>query len=131
VDGYRPLIADTARGLGIRIGGGTNTDIPVDTHGNVSPKKGGMSVAPNWRDLPLHRIPRRLKNIVPSAAGNDKDACWRMGSGPFIQDTVAAGLVLRPDRPVHGNVEPSETMPLTSYQEFIAATQELWIVDEK
>jgi len=130
VDGKCPLVADTARGLGVRIGGGTNTDIPVDSNGNVAPNTGGMSVAPRWQDLPLHRIPRRLRNIVPSAVGNDKDACWRMGDGPFVEDAVADGLMLRPDRTAHGNVEPSETMSLVRYRGFIAATREVWEVDE-
>jgi hypothetical protein len=130
VDGDRPRVADTARGLGVRVGGGTNTDIPVDPHGNVSPNTGGMSVAPNWRDLPIHRIPRRLKHIISSATGSNEDACWRMGDGPFIEDRVAEGLILRPDRATHGNVEPSELMSLIHYRGLLALTQQNWNVDE-
>jgi hypothetical protein len=130
VDGKRPLVADTARGLGVRIGGGTNTDIPVSSNGDVTPNTGGMSVAPSWRDLPLHRIPHRLRTVVHSAAGNDKDACWRMGEGPFVEASVADGLMLRPDRKAHGNVEPIESMSLVRYRGLIAATREMWEVDE-
>jgi hypothetical protein len=130
LDGAGPLVANTARGLGVRVGGGTNTDIPVDSDGKVCPDTGGMSVAPSWRDLPLHRIPRRLKDIVPSAAGSNDDACWRMGNGPFIEAAVADGLVLKPDQPSHANVEPNETMSLARFCDRLASTREHWAIDE-
>lgn len=130
MDGRRPLVADTARGLGVRVGGGTNTDIPVDPHGGVAPNTGGMSVSPNWRSLPIHRIPRRLRDIVLSATGSNEDACWCMGEGPFVEDKVANGLILRPGRQAHGHVEPSELMSLDHYRGLLAATRENWKIDE-
>jgi hypothetical protein len=89
-----------------------------------------MSVAPAWRALPPFRIPRRLIRLAPDAAGKDEDACWRMGEGPFEEASVAESLVLRPDKPTHGVVEPSEAMPLERYRDALAATRDRWRVDE-
>jgi hypothetical protein len=124
-DRDRPRIGATARDLGVRVPG----DIPV-RDGRVSPGTGGMSVAPAWRALPPFRIPRRLIHLAPDAAGKDEDACWRMGEGPFEEASVAESLTLRPDRPTHGVVEPSEAMPLERYQDALAATRDRWRIDE-
>jgi hypothetical protein len=124
-DGDHPKVGATAKTLGVRVPG----DLPSDD-GQVSPGTGGMSVAPSWRDLPPHRIPRRLLHLAPDAAGSDADACWRMGVGPFEAGAVAEGLSLRPDRPDHGLVEPSERMTLERYQAALAATRDLWQIDE-
>jgi hypothetical protein len=130
VNDSTPQVSDSARGLGVRVGGGPNTDIPTDADGNVSPNAGGMSVAPNWRDLPVHRIPIRLKTKFPPATGRDDDACWRMGEGPFVNAAVLDGLVLRIDRPTHGCVEPSQLMSLDDYRGYLVATQKHWKIDE-
>jgi hypothetical protein len=131
VDGEKPLVADSARGLGVRVGGGTNTDIPVKANDDVEAETGGMSVAPSMRDLPLHRIPRRLKDKVPFATGNNVDACWAFGDGAFIAGPLADGLMLRPDSSTHANVEPRETMPLATYRSYLAKTRDAWAVDER
>jgi hypothetical protein len=47
----------------------------------VEPFMGGMSVAPQWRLLPVHRIPRRLRAKFPQAAGKNSVFLWRMGEG--------------------------------------------------
>lgn len=125
-NGDRPRIGNTARDLGVRVPG----DIPVHL-GQVSPGTGGMSVAPTWRDLPPWRIPKRLIDLTPDAAGKDEDACWRMGDGPFEDARVAELLNLRPDRPTHGVVEPSETMALPRFQQALAATRDCWRIDEE
>src|SRR5262245_5119252 len=103
-EGDHPKIGPTARALGVRV----PRDIPV-ADGLVSPGTGGMSVAPSWRELPPWRIPRRLNHLAPGAAGNDTDACWRMGEGPFEAGVVADRLVLRPDRP--GTARSSRRRP--------------------
>ena len=102
-------------------------DLPVDVSGNVFLKTGGMSVAPDWRLLPPHRIPRRLNKIVRDATGDNRLLCWRLGDTPFVEGPVSDGLVLRVDKPTHGHIEPSMTMPLKTYTEALAATQELWV----
>jgi hypothetical protein len=131
VDGDKPLVANTARGLGVRAGEGPFDDIPVDANGKVAPLTGGMSVAPSWRNLPEIRIPRRLREKgVLFARGKDSDACWRLGEGAFDAGFVANGLMLRPDRPDHGTVEPNAMKALHQYLSDLAATRELWVIDE-
>jgi hypothetical protein len=131
VDDGRPKVANSARGLGVRVGGGPNDDIPVTVAGHVAPNSGGMSVAPTWRDLPEIRIPSRLRDKgVLFARGKDSDACWRMGEGMFLAGVVAEGLRLRPDRPDHGVVEPAIEVPLEKYATDLAATRDMWVIDE-
>lgn len=131
VDGDSPLIANSARGLGVRVGDGPNADIQVDERNHVSPSTGGMSVGPSWRDLPAMRIPRRLRaKGALFARGKDTDACWKLGEGGFVAASIADGLVLRPDRPDHGTVEPSCVEPLQRYLFDLAATRQSWVIDE-
>lgn len=129
-DGEKPLVANTARGLGVRIGGGPHDDVAVTADGEIVPNTGGMSVAPSWRDLPLHRIPRRLRNAMPNATGANLDACWRIGEGAFIYAPIAEGLMLRPDRPTHGTVEPRNLTSVENYLRDLGATRDDWVIDE-
>jgi hypothetical protein len=124
--GDKPLVAPTARGLGVRRG----VDIAVDDSGNVSPGSGGMSVAPDWKLLPPWRIPRRLSHIVPQASGRNDDACWRFGENGFITEPIGEHLRFVPDRPTHGVVEPALEMQLSRYEEALADTQHDWQIDE-
>ena len=131
VDGDKPLIANTARGLGVRVGKGPHDDVAIDEHGKVAPGSGGMSVAPSWRDLPEVRIPTRLRGKgVLFARGKNNDACWRLGAGDFVASSIAEGLSLRPDRSDHGLVEPVEVAPLHKFLNDLAATCGLWTIDE-
>jgi hypothetical protein len=127
----KPLIANTARGLGVRVNSGNTNDLPVSEDGYVSPNSGGMSVAPRWQDLPLHRIPRRLCTKIQFATGNNQDACWRMGAGPFEFGIMAEGLMLQPDSPTHGTIEPQMRQPLEHYLHAIWATQDSWSIEEE
>jgi hypothetical protein len=43
--------------LGVRVPPDAKADIAVGAEGMVEPRTGGMSVAPAWRLLPVHRIP--------------------------------------------------------------------------
>lgn len=126
----RPKIGDTARSLGVRVAPAESPDIPVATDGKVVPGSGGMSVAPTWRDLPRHRIPIRLKTLLPSACGSNQDACWAMGEGAFEVSRVASGLSLRLDSPVHGLVEPEYNQYISEYRGHLAATRDQWVVAE-
>lgn len=130
-DGGKPLVANSAIGLGVRIGNGPHDDIRVTKSGEVTPGSGGMSVASNWRALPVHRIPRRLRAKQPSARGNDLLVCWRMGSGVFAAGTVAIGLILRVDKETHGLVEPDNRTLLDTYLQNLAATRDEWVIDEE
>lgn len=131
VEENRPRIGSSGRTLGVRVPPDKHADVPVQPDGTVQPGTGGMSVAPWWRDLPLHRIPELLRKLVPAAVGNNKDACWRMGEGPFERAEVAAGLLLRPESSRHGLVEPAVTAPLEQYQRDLWGTRDLWIIDEE
>ena len=127
-DGQYPLVAASKNALGAVIGGGRNDDLPGDPNALVRPKSGGMSVSPTWRDLPGHRIPRRLRAICPKATGNDLMDCWQLGDGPLMDGPVATILFLRTDQLTHGVVEPSREMPAYEYQAALAATRENWIL---
>ena len=134
-DGDVPKVGASARALGVRVPPDPNADITPNEAGNVGPERGGMSVAPAWRDLELHRIPRRLEHIVPDATGSNKDQCWKMGEGPFSEAAVGSQLTLRPDEAVngevvHGVIGPTSVMSLQRYQTALAATRDEWTVDE-
>jgi len=54
-----------------------------------------------------------------------------MGSGPFVPERVATGLLLRLDSEKHGIVEPDGPMQLSEYQGALSATRDQWVVDEE
>lgn len=129
LDGGFPRCGPDARSLGVRIPPSQAIDIEPDTEGYVQPGRGGMSVAPGPGQLPVHRLPRRLRGTFPRASGSNQDAVWQMGKGAFEAGDLADQLVLRPDpdRPTaHGFVEPAARMPCADYQAALAATRELW-----
>lgn len=129
-DQGKPAIGPTAQSLGVRPG----YDIPLEAGGVVRPGTGGMSVAPDWRKLPVFRIPVRLRHLFPRARGRDpRLRCWRMGDGPFADGPVADGLALRadPTNTDHGLVEPVTAMALSAYASVLAATRDIWkVIDE-
>lgn len=132
-DRGKPRVGATAKTLGVRVAPDPKPDIPVDTAGLVWPGTGGMSVAPNWRSLPGHRIPARLVDKHPSATGKNSLYCWRLGAGDFLAGPVAPDLTFRPDPNTpaqHGLVEPAQEMSLADYQAALAATRDHWVVDE-
>ncbi len=129
VDGNGPRCGPDARSLGVRVPPSLDVDIEPDAAGFVQPGRGGMSVSPEAALLPIHRLPRRLKDKFPRASGSNLDAVWQMGVGAFVAGEVAAQLVLRPDpdRPIaHGFVEPANRMLCAEYQAALTATRELW-----
>jgi hypothetical protein len=124
-DGDHPGTGPTARTLGVRI----PADLPAPD-GMVSPGTGGMSVSSNWRALPPWRIPSRLSHLAPDASGRDDLFCWKTGDGTFDSGPLADGLLLRLDSPTHGLVEPAEVMQVEAFQGLLAATRDLWVIDE-
>lgn len=125
-DGAYPKVGPSASTLGVRGG----VDIAPDGSGNVHPGPHGMSVAPSLRDLPMHRVPKRLRHLREGAAGSDSTKVWRHGEGVFAVGAVAPHLVLQPDRPDHGVVAPDAVMPLAQYEAALAETRSGWVVDE-
>jgi hypothetical protein len=116
------MIADTAQALGVRV----PQDVQVSASGDVEPLGGGMSVAPSIRDLPPHRIPRRLRDSFPEAAGSDRAVVWRAGTERFADAPFTDDLKLRVDKTYHGLIEPSRPMPLAEFRAALAQTVEDW-----
>ena len=119
-----PTVSQTS--LGIRSG----VDVDLDAQNYVLANGKGMSVAPNWRDINIIRIPRRLRPIVPGAGGSNNTFCFRIGTGPFICGIFASGLTLELDSATHGNVLPAQVVLLSTYVADIDATRPDWIEDE-
>ena len=119
-----PAVGQTS--LGVRPG----RDVDLDSQDNVLVNGKGMSVAPNWRDININRIPKRLRPLLPGAAGSNTWFCFRTGAGPFQQGAFANGLTLEPDSATHGIVAPAQIVPLATYEADIAATRPDWQVDE-
>ncbi len=118
-----PTVNQTS--LGVRPG----IDVDLDVQNNVLVNGKGMSVAPNWRDINLNRIPKRLRRIVPGAGGSNNTFCFRMGNGAFVQGAFGNGLTLEPDSATHGNVAPEQVIPIATYEADIAATRPDWQED--
>ena len=119
-----PTVSQTS--LGVRPG----IDVDLDAQNNVLVNGKGMSVAPNWRDINVNRIPKRLRPIVPGAGGSNNTFGFRTGNGAFVQGAFANGLTLEPDSATHGNVAPAQVVPLATYEADIAATRPDWQEDE-
>ena len=129
----KPVVGAAGTKLGARLPPDPRADIPVKMEGSVESKKGGMSVTPRWRDLPGHRVPKRLKSIFPAATGSNSLHLWKMGDGDFLDSPVTTELNLRldPKKPTtHGFVEPAFKMSAADYQAAIAATRDAWVIDE-
>ena len=126
-EGDHPKLGASARTLGVRV----PRDIEPDQNGDVQPGSRGMSVAPSLRDLPVEWVPKRLKHLREGAIGPDTSKVWRHGEGRFETARVAPHLMLRPDRPDHGNVAPEVAMQLTQYENAIAQTRSDWVIDER
>jgi len=119
-----PEVSD--KGLGVREG----TDVDVDARNNVQVDGKGMSVAPNWRDINVLRLPKRLRHLKHGCTAANTWFCWRTGTGAFQQGPFAAGLTLEPDSAKHGNIAPAAVVLLAVYRTDLAATRPDWIEDE-
>jgi RHS repeat-associated protein len=112
----KPLVEQSARGLGVR-DSGPNPDITPDENGNVHPNSGGMSVAPiTPMSLPPHRRPFEF-------GGSGSDPVWCISS---IWIEANSRLQFRQDSLTHGNIEPNARMPLEDYRVALSETQFLW-----
>jgi RHS repeat-associated protein len=109
-EGSQPQVGETARTLGVRPG----VDIPVDANGRVHPNTGGMSVSPAIEDLPSHRRP-------PEHGGTGKDPVWKLNTSNLGDD-----LAHVPDKPGHGTIQPSKSMPLSRFQTALANLKSGW-----
>jgi hypothetical protein len=130
-DDDKPVVEATGKGLGVR-GEPVNeqTDVDLDPQGRVLLNRKGMSVAPQWRDLPFFLISKRLRDKVPSARGNSNLYCFTMGDGPFEEGALSQELTLIVDRATHGVVTPQTLVSLNDFQSHLADTRDDWWIDE-
>jgi hypothetical protein len=132
-DGGKPKVGSASKMLGVRVAPNPHPDIPVDGNGDVHPNTGGMSVAPEWRKLPDHLIPRRLKHLIPRARGRDDLVCWRLDDLEFFDGQPIGLSVLRVDPAQldnHGFIEPASLMSIAEFQSALSSTCEDWVPDE-
>jgi hypothetical protein len=92
-----------------------------------------MSVYASLRAMPARMVPKRLRPVIPFAAGSNNLRVWAMGEGPFTAGPLAQHLRLRidPEDPMHGFIEPDKIMTLAEYEAVLAATQPMWVVTEE
>lgn len=114
-----PQINDTARALGVRVGG-ERPDVVVAASGVVLSERGGMSASPPPpENLAEHRRPEEY-------GGFGKDPVWELET-----DSLPSGLTYRldpKDPSGHGFIEPSEPMQLDAYKALLSETKSLWEV---
>src|SRR5947208_192129 len=84
-----PLIGNSPKMLGVRTGSGEHDDICPDEYGIVHCGPRGMSVAPSIYVIPLHRVPKRLRNLVKGARGANNYRLWRLGEITFVDGPAA------------------------------------------
>jgi hypothetical protein len=127
-----PVVGSNARELGVRVPPNPNADVDLDDQGNIILNGKGMSVARNWRNLPPHLVPRRLRPVLSTAAGSNQLSCYKLGDGPFqagaINDRLI--LILKAHDPRSGNVVPSQLGQVQEFQDDLAATRSDWSIDE-
>jgi hypothetical protein len=121
------MLGETAKTLGVRAG----FDIDV-LQGQAVVNHKGMSVNPHWRHIHPFFRPKRLGF---GGQGSNDLHCFRAGEGPFAASGLCEGLELVPDAPEngvirHGVLRPSQAIPIEKYRANIAATREMWQIDE-
>jgi|SRR5215211_1051410 len=114
----KPEIDNTARTLGVRIGG-RRPDIVVAASGLVLPETGGMSVSPPPpENLPEHRRPAEYGGI-------GRDPVWELNTNYLPPELAYRPDPKEPDR--HGFIEPVVPMHLDDYETFLRMTRNLWL----
>ena len=132
----KPAVGNGRNMLGVRVEPDSNPDV-VEVNGLVLVAAGGMSVNMCLCAMPPSMVPRRLRDIVRGAknTGDDGRHIWRTSQGTFVSSPVNEHLSLRVDLDsrnlAHGFVEPAAPMPLSEYQNALAATEEEWHIDEQ
>jgi hypothetical protein len=128
----RPEVGAQRNQLGVRIDPPSEADVHPEPYpdGEVTQGK-GMSVAPHWKDLRPFLIPKRLRGIVADARGSNDLVIWRHGEGRFHASRITENLALGSVTSKHGQVEPTHTMPVATFQDALAATSGDWQRDEE
>jgi hypothetical protein len=138
--GGEPRVGQTWCELGVRPPGSLNpggkqpaADVDVNANGDVLLNKKGMSVFRSLADLPAlpsRLVPIHLSGKVRGAAGPSGIRIWAMGQGVFASGPLIGNLELHQSGGIHGNICPSNLMPIQALQSELANTQDSWTVDE-
>ena len=138
--GGKPRVGDAWCELGVRppgrmwpSGKPVPADVDVDANGNVLLNKKGMSVFRSLADLPRlfsKLVPIHLAGKIRGAAGPIGTHIWTMGQGVFASGPLTSKLELRESGTQHGNVCPSQFMPIVALQNELAGTQGSWTIEE-
>jgi len=113
---WYPIVAPTARGLGVRPG----IDVPqTDPASIVMPGPQGMSVSPSLATLPLFRTPAQF-------GGTGKDPAYCMCRSQLPPTLMYVPDPANPGR--HGFVSPALPTPLGAYQSGLGGTRNQWRV---
>ena len=111
----KPLTGNSARTLGVRIGG-KYADILINGQGKVHPNTGGMSVTPDTPlKLPKSRLPKSL-------GGEGRDPVF---SFPIVDLPVS--LTLRSDTRYHALVEPLKSCLFQEFEQNLHGTRGDWV----
>ena len=127
----RPEVGNSKNMLGVRVPPAELVDIVPDAEGNVTPCGKGMSVNPTLTAMPLVFVPRRWRELDKKFRGARGDTPLEVfchGEGEFVSGTVAPKLVLNPDKPTHGVVQPETRMAFTDYLDALKSTQNDWVL---
>lgn len=127
----KPALGNTANHLGLRFPGcqgKSDVDICSKSKKVIANKK-GMSVANRWRNLPVHRIPKRLEGVLPGAAGRNELKCFRLADFSFIEQAIGNHLFHFIERQ-HGCICPTKSMSREAVESALASTQSDWLLDE-
>ena len=129
----KPVVGCGSDMLGVRIDC-DDPDITPDGEQMVHRCGDGLSVYSCLCTIPPSRVPKSLKGIVIGARGSLNRHIWRFGNGLFTEGQLCEGLSLKPDEPInkpqHGVVQPDRAMHIDAFQQYLADTQNDWIVDE-
>jgi hypothetical protein len=127
----KPVIEPTNKGLGVRYAPlSVRPDVDLDQDDKVILNGKGMSVAPNWRDLPPHLVSIRLRDKYPDAIGSPQLRCYTMGQGLFQDGPISDELKLMLTNSKHGVVGPRTLVLLDQFQADLVATRDLWSIEE-
>lgn len=126
-----PVVGDAATKLGVRFPPNSPSDVDVcESTDDVLANGKGMSIAPHWRALPVHRIPIRLQPRFPAAIGSNRYRCYRLGAIRFENCEVSQLLVHFAGRS-HGTICPKVSMAKDQFRVALSATRTDWEVDEE
>jgi hypothetical protein len=125
-----PAVGPASNMLRARLPPDPRADVHPDASGHVGPTKEGLSVCPSLRLLPPSLVPERLREQRPGARGENALRVFCLGNESFVRAPIGTSLELLPTSSKHGVVQPVRSMPVQDYQQALAATQTLWVVDE-